>query len=107
MTTTPHPPSIAPPGSATPPMPEARGRLTTALLEAALLVVGLVRGIGESLARRWRLMRAAPEAGMATAEYAIATLAAAAFAGLLLVILGSDEVRGFLTDIIRRALQVG
>jgi len=44
---------------------------------------------------------------MATAEYAIATLAAAGFAGLLLVILRSAEVRGFLLGIIRQALQVG
>lgn len=44
------------------------------------------------------------EAGMATAEYAIATLAAVGFAGLLVVILKSDEVRGFLLNIIRAAL---
>lgn len=46
------------------------------------------------------------EAGMATAEYAIATLAAAGFAGLLYVILKSDEVRGFLVNIINSALTV-
>lgn len=46
------------------------------------------------------------EEGMATAEYAIATLAAAGFAGLLYVILKSDEVRGFLVDIINQALSV-
>lgn len=45
-----------------------------------------------------------PESGMATAEYAIATLAAVGFAGLLVVILKSDEVRGFLLNIIRTAL---
>lgn len=44
------------------------------------------------------------ESGMATAEYAIATLAAVGFAGLLVVILKSDEVRGFLLNIIRTAL---
>lgn len=48
--------------------------------------------------------RLGPEAGMATAEYAIATLAAVGFAGLLVVILKSDEVRGFLLNIIRTAL---
>lgn len=47
-----------------------------------------------------------PEAGMATAEYAIATVAAAGFAGLLLLILRSDEVRGMLLDIVRGALAV-
>jgi hypothetical protein len=41
---------------------------------------------------------------MATAEYAIATLAACGFAGLLLVLMRSDEVRGLLYDVIRRAL---
>ncbi|QAY58788.1 DUF4244 domain-containing protein [Microbacterium protaetiae] len=44
--------------------------------------------------------------GAATAEYAIATMAAVAFAGLLVVIMRSDEVRGILTDLIRRALTV-
>ena len=44
------------------------------------------------------------EAGMATAEYAIATLAAVGFAGLLVLIMRSDEVRGFLLNLIRTAL---
>ena len=47
------------------------------------------------------------DAGMATAEYAIATLAACGFAGLLLTILRSGEVRGMLVKIIRSALSVG
>lgn len=46
----------------------------------------------------------ASEAGMATAEYAIATLAAVGFAGLLVFILRSEEVRGFLLTLIRTAL---
>lgn len=46
------------------------------------------------------------DAGMATAEYAIATLAAAGFAGLLLVVLRSDEVRGMLSGIVRQALSL-
>ncbi|GAA4026011.1 hypothetical protein GCM10023063_03320 [Arthrobacter methylotrophus] len=46
----------------------------------------------------------ASELGMATAEYAIATLAAVGFAGLLVVILRSEEVRGFLLNLIRTAL---
>lgn len=44
--------------------------------------------------------------GAATAEYAIATMAAVAFAGLLVIIMRSDEVRGILTDLVRRALTV-
>lgn len=46
------------------------------------------------------------DAGAATAEYAIATMAAVGFAGLLVVILRSDEVRGILTDIVRHALSI-
>ena len=46
------------------------------------------------------------DAGMATAEYAIATLAAVGFAGLLVVILKGDEVKGLLMGIIRQALSL-
>jgi hypothetical protein len=46
------------------------------------------------------------DVGMATAEYAIATVAAAGFAGLLIAILRSDEVRGLLLGIVRGALAV-
>lgn len=46
------------------------------------------------------------DTGAATAEYAIATMAAVAFAGMLVVIMRSDEVRGILTDLVRRALTV-
>jgi hypothetical protein len=46
------------------------------------------------------------DSGAATAEYAIATMAAVGFAGLLVVIMRSDEVRGILTDLVRRALTV-
>lgn len=60
--------------------------------------------------RRLTLRRAArlfaDDTGAATAEYAIATMAAVAFAGLLVVIMRSDEVRGILTDLVRRALSV-
>jgi hypothetical protein len=57
---------------------------------------------GRRYRRRVRLMGS--ETGMATAEYAIATLAAVGFAGLLVFILRSDEVRGFLLNLIRAAL---
>ncbi|WP_433874761.1 DUF4244 domain-containing protein [Sinomonas atrocyanea] len=75
---------------------------------------GALRRSSRSVRRRWsaRLQRLARglarrtygQAGMATAEYAIATLGAVAFAGLLVVIMRSDEVRGFLLGIIRAAL---
>lgn len=69
-------------------------------------VVEIYPGAGEAApaaaGTRRRLMGS--EAGMATAEYAIATLAAVGFAGILVFILRSDEVRGFLLTLIRTAL---
>jgi Flp pilus assembly pilin Flp len=50
------------------------------------------------------LRRLRREDGAATAEYAVATLAAVGFAGLLVVILRSDEVRQMLTEVVRTAL---
>jgi Flp pilus assembly pilin Flp len=47
------------------------------------------------------------DSGAATAEYAIATMAAVGFAGLLVVILKGDGVRGLLTNIITSALGIG
>jgi hypothetical protein len=43
-------------------------------------------------------------AGMATAEYAVGLIAATGFAGLLLVIMRSAEVKALLFGIIKRAL---
>jgi hypothetical protein len=42
--------------------------------------------------------------GVITAEYAIATLAAVAFAGLLVLVLRSDEVKAMLFQMIAQAL---
>ena len=44
------------------------------------------------------------ETGAATAEYAIATMAAVGFAGLLVVIMRSDEIRTVLFDLVKSAL---
>lgn len=44
------------------------------------------------------------DAGMNTAEYAVGTLAAVAFAGLLLKVLTSGRVQAALTAVIDRAL---
>ncbi|NKY41200.1 DUF4244 domain-containing protein [Cellulomonas septica] len=60
--------------------------------------------LGPTLAQRAR--RLGTDAGMATAEYAIVTLAAVGFAGLLVVILKSGEVKGLLTGIVRQALSL-
>jgi hypothetical protein len=54
----------------------------------------------------WRRIRARwrGDDGMNTAEYAVGTLAAVAFAGLLLKVLTSDAVRGALAGVIQKAL---
>lgn len=54
--------------------------------------------------RRTLIDRARDERGAETAEYAIATMAAVAFAGLLVAIMQSDTVRGMLEDLVERAL---
>lgn len=48
-----------------------------------------------------------PELGATTAEYGIVMLAAVGFAGLLVVILKSGEVKELLMNIIRTALSTG
>lgn len=47
------------------------------------------------------------ERGLATAEYAIATIAAAGFAGLLMVILRGGDVKAMLTSLVQSALTIG
>jgi hypothetical protein len=57
-----------------------------------------------TLARRWSAVRAAGEAGMSTAEYAVGTVAACAFAAVLYrVVTGGSIVTG-LTDLVESAL---
>lgn len=46
------------------------------------------------------------DAGMTTAEYAVGTVAACGFAGLLFKILTSSQVQTMVTDIVERALQL-
>lgn len=55
----------------------------------------------------WRAARRRrPDAGMTTAEYAVGTLAAVAFAAVLLAVVRSDAVRAALSGIITTALSV-
>ena len=46
------------------------------------------------------------EEGMTTAEYAIGTIAAAGFAGLLIAVLKSGTIKSALTAIIQQALSI-
>ncbi|MQA25339.1 MAG: DUF4244 domain-containing protein [Micromonosporaceae bacterium] len=49
--------------------------------------------------------RVREDAGMSTAEYAVGTIAAVAFAGVLFKVVSSPSVQSALTAIIQRALQ--
>jgi hypothetical protein len=54
-----------------------------------------------------RLRRLLGDGGMATAEYAIGTLAACGFAALLVAILKGGQVKALLLGIITKALSLG
>jgi len=60
------------------------------------------------LQRRWdTVVEQGTDAGMATAEYAIAMIAAVGFAGLLVTVLSSGTVRSLLTGLVTSALSIG
>lgn len=70
------------------------------------------RAIKRTIRREGRVSRRTEmslhrEAGMATAEYAIATLAAVGFAALLVAVLSSSQIKGLLTSLITTALNFG
>ncbi|GAA4341079.1 hypothetical protein GCM10023178_54380 [Actinomadura luteofluorescens] len=56
------------------------------------------------MVRRWS--GACKDRGMSTAEYAVGTIAAAAFAGLLFKIVTSPQVKTMLLRIIEKALNL-
>lgn len=58
----------------------------------------------ENIIRRWRSTRAACEAGMTTAEYAVGTLAAVTFSLVLLAVVKSGAVKSGLAGVITQAL---
>lgn len=77
---------------------------------AAPAVVGPVPAAPAWVRRRVRVpapRRPVHDLGAATAEYAIATLAACGFAGLLVAVLKSPEIRTVLAGVIKKALQTG
>ncbi|OHV22317.1 hypothetical protein BBK14_25565 [Parafrankia soli] len=46
------------------------------------------------------------DAGMSTAEYAVGTLAAVAFAGVLYAVISSSATRSLISSVVQRALTV-
>ena len=65
------------------------------------------RSVGR-LAARWATLRAVhrdrPEAGMSTAEYAVGTVAACAFAAVLYRVVSGESIVTGLTDLVESAL---
>ena len=57
-----------------------------------------------ALRRRLALLQQESEAGMSTAEYAVGTVAACAFAAVLYRVVTGDSVVDGLTDLVDRAL---
>lgn len=56
------------------------------------------------LRQRMTMVRSIAEAGMTTAEYAVGTMAACAFAAVLLLVVKSSAVRTALASVITAAL---
>jgi hypothetical protein len=72
-----------------------------------LVGVGSVRACTRAvLDRRAGRSRAEREAGMSTAEYAVGTIAACAFAALLYKVVTSAQILDLLTGLVSRALHV-
>ena len=57
-----------------------------------------------ALARRWAAVRETAEAGMSTAEYAVGTVAACAFAAVLYRVVSGDSIVTGLTELVDSAL---
>lgn len=57
--------------------------------------------------RRMALIKQSAEAGMTTAEYAVGTLAACAFAAVLMAVVRSGPVKSALAKVITAALGTG
>ncbi|EHB57683.1 hypothetical protein MycrhDRAFT_0118 [Mycolicibacterium rhodesiae JS60] len=64
-----------------------------------MLSINMIRKLRERM-----VLAAVDDAGMSTVEYAIGTIAAAAFGAILYSVVTGDSIVGALTNIINRAL---
>ncbi|GAB3363454.1 DUF4244 domain-containing protein [Modestobacter lapidis] len=62
------------------------------------------RSVRRRLARRWARVQESGEAGMSTAEYAVGTVAACAFAAVLYQVVTGGSVVDALGDLVQSAL---
>jgi hypothetical protein len=65
---------------------------------------GAETGAGAGWRARWQRLRTTAEAGMSTAEYAVGTVAACAFAAVLYRVVTGDSIVGALDALVDRAL---
>lgn len=82
-------------------------RLDCAATRVQLAAMGTIRDASQhvrSNPERSDSSQDNPEEGATTVEYAIGTIAAAGFAGLLIAVLKSDAVRAALESLIQEAL---
>jgi len=56
---------------------------------------------------RLQVLQADREAGMTTAEYAVGTVAACGFSGILYKVITSPEILGLITGVIGKAFKLG
>ena len=66
----------------------------------------VVRNAPTAAAVRLHTLQAESDRGMATAEYAVATVAACGFSGILYKVITSPQVLGLLRDVISRAFNI-
>ncbi|EFC84506.1 DUF4244 domain-containing protein [Parafrankia sp. EUN1f] len=72
-----------------------------------ILFIHLASALVRSLPRRRRAAAAtAVDAGMSTAEYAVGTLAAVAFASVLYAVVSSSATRSLISSVVERALKI-
>jgi len=72
-----------------------------------MTALSAVRNAPVRAAVRLQTMRAGDrEAGMATAEYAVATVAACGFSGVLYKVITSPQILGLIKDVISKAFKL-
>ena len=67
--------------------------------------LSVLASCGEPVLHRWRLVTARAQAGMSTAEYAVGTVAACAFAAVLFKVVTGGSIVTALGHLITKALQ--
>ena len=89
------------------PVPAPSAPATPAATAALVLVEPLAEAAPARHGRLARRLQAVEgDAGMTTAEYAIGTVAACGFGGVLYKLITSDTVFGLLTSVISRAFKL-